>query len=159
MKKIDKHCVFDVYTIFTKKIKSSSICLLIEWFTLDKGKKKSNHVYGKWWCWRRQRWWRKQRNRNPDGGVTTPPGKRTTPRDSILRQQSSSLAYVLCLLEYCLSVSFIYFIFNLMCKCITLVFAVEAVVLGFQHYMLSLGITVLIPSLLVPLMGGGDVSI
>lgn len=46
-----------------------------------------------------------------------------------------------------------------MCKCITLVFVVEAVVLGFQHYMLSLGITVLIPSLLVPLMGGGDVSI
>ncbi|AED93439.1 Xanthine/uracil/vitamin C permease [Arabidopsis thaliana] len=32
----------------------------------------------------------------------------------------------------------------------------EAVVLGFQHYLLSLGITVLIPSLLVPLMGGGD---
>ena len=35
---------------------------------------------------------------------------------------------------------------------------VEAVVLGFQHYLLSLGITVLIPSLLVPIMGGGDVS-
>ncbi|XP_010490150.1 PREDICTED: putative nucleobase-ascorbate transporter 10 [Camelina sativa] len=32
----------------------------------------------------------------------------------------------------------------------------EAVVLGFQHYMLSLGITVLIPSLLVTLMGAGD---
>ncbi|ESQ32080.1 hypothetical protein EUTSA_v10005426mg [Eutrema salsugineum] len=32
----------------------------------------------------------------------------------------------------------------------------KAVVLGFQHYLLSLGITVLIPSLLVPLMGGGD---
>ncbi|XP_013596946.1 PREDICTED: putative nucleobase-ascorbate transporter 9 [Brassica oleracea var. oleracea] len=32
----------------------------------------------------------------------------------------------------------------------------EAVVLGFQHYLLSLGITVLIPSLLVPIMGGGD---
>ncbi|CAN6854127.1 unnamed protein product [Brassica oleracea] len=32
----------------------------------------------------------------------------------------------------------------------------EALVLGFQHYLLSLGITVLIPSLLVPHMGGGD---
>ncbi|CAH2044416.1 unnamed protein product, partial [Thlaspi arvense] len=32
----------------------------------------------------------------------------------------------------------------------------EALVLGFEHYLLSLGITVLIPSLLVPLMGGGD---
>ncbi|OAP15797.1 hypothetical protein AXX17_AT1G59190 [Arabidopsis thaliana] len=31
----------------------------------------------------------------------------------------------------------------------------EAAVLGFQHYLLSLGITVLIPSVLVPLMGGG----
>lgn len=37
--------------------------------------------------------------------------------------------------------------------------AVEAVVLGFQHYLLTLGITVLIPSILVPLMGGGYVSI
>ncbi|KAL1224274.1 putative nucleobase-ascorbate transporter 10 [Cardamine amara subsp. amara] len=34
----------------------------------------------------------------------------------------------------------------------------EAVVLGFQHYLLSLGTTVLIPSLLVPLMGGGYVE-
>ncbi|KAJ0253207.1 hypothetical protein HA466_0122710 [Hirschfeldia incana] len=32
----------------------------------------------------------------------------------------------------------------------------EALVLGFQHYLLSIGITVLIPSLLVPHMGGGD---
>ena len=29
--------------------------------------------------------------------------------------------------------------------------------LGFQHYLLTLGITVLIPSMIVPQMGGGDV--
>ncbi|KAF4346099.1 hypothetical protein F8388_003347 [Cannabis sativa] len=34
----------------------------------------------------------------------------------------------------------------------------EAVVLGIQHYLLSLGITVLIPSIIVPQMGGGDVE-
>ncbi|KAJ4877596.1 Xanthine/uracil/vitamin C permease protein [Raphanus sativus] len=39
----------------------------------------------------------------------------------------------------------------------TVLLLVEALVLGFQHYLLSLGITVLIPSLLVPHMGGGDV--
>ncbi|GMY17382.1 putative nucleobase-ascorbate transporter 10 isoform X1 [Fagus crenata] len=32
----------------------------------------------------------------------------------------------------------------------------EAVVLGFQHYLLTLGIIVLIPSIIVPQMGGGD---
>ncbi|KAL2318433.1 hypothetical protein Fmac_032309 [Flemingia macrophylla] len=32
----------------------------------------------------------------------------------------------------------------------------EAVVLGFQHYLLTLGMTVLIPTILVPQMGGGD---
>ncbi|XP_038684022.1 putative nucleobase-ascorbate transporter 10 isoform X2 [Tripterygium wilfordii] len=32
----------------------------------------------------------------------------------------------------------------------------EAIVLGFQHYILTLGITVLIPSIIVPQMGGGD---
>nr|POE68131.1 putative nucleobase-ascorbate transporter 10 [Quercus suber] len=32
----------------------------------------------------------------------------------------------------------------------------EAVVLGFQHYLLTVGITVLIPSIIVPQMGGGD---
>ncbi|KAF2309629.1 hypothetical protein GH714_004376 [Hevea brasiliensis] len=32
----------------------------------------------------------------------------------------------------------------------------DALVLGFQHYFLTLGITVLIPSLIVPQMGGGD---
>ncbi|XP_027332823.1 putative nucleobase-ascorbate transporter 10 [Abrus precatorius] len=32
----------------------------------------------------------------------------------------------------------------------------EAVVLGFQHYLLTLGITVLIPTIIVPQMGGGD---
>ncbi|KAK9022093.1 hypothetical protein V6N11_002387 [Hibiscus sabdariffa] len=32
----------------------------------------------------------------------------------------------------------------------------EAIALGFQHYLLTLGITVLIPSILVPQMGGGN---
>lgn len=31
--------------------------------------------------------------------------------------------------------------------------------LGFQHYLLTLGITVWIPSIIVPQMGGGDVRI
>lgn len=30
-------------------------------------------------------------------------------------------------------------------------------ILGFQHYLLTLGITVLIPTIIVPQMGGGDV--
>lgn len=34
----------------------------------------------------------------------------------------------------------------------------EALLLGFQHYLLTLGITVLIPTILVPQMGGGNVS-
>jgi hypothetical protein len=34
----------------------------------------------------------------------------------------------------------------------------EAIALGFQHYILSLGTAVIIPSLLVPRMGGTDVS-
>ncbi|KAK2985600.1 hypothetical protein RJ640_006863 [Escallonia rubra] len=34
----------------------------------------------------------------------------------------------------------------------------EAVLLGFQHYLLTLGTTVLIPSVTVPQMGGGDVE-
>lgn len=37
--------------------------------------------------------------------------------------------------------------------------AAEAILLGFQHYLLTLGITVLIPSILVPQMGGGNVRI
>ena len=36
--------------------------------------------------------------------------------------------------------------------------AAEAAVLGFQHYILTLGMTVLIPTIIVPQMGGGDVS-
>ncbi|TKY57905.1 putative nucleobase-ascorbate transporter 10 [Spatholobus suberectus] len=32
----------------------------------------------------------------------------------------------------------------------------EALLLGFQHYLLTLGMTVLIPTILVPQMGGGD---
>ncbi|KAL5559188.1 hypothetical protein UlMin_035399 [Ulmus minor] len=34
----------------------------------------------------------------------------------------------------------------------------EAILLGFQHYLLTLGITILIPSILVPQMGGGNVE-
>ncbi|KAI9126735.1 hypothetical protein K1719_002331 [Acacia pycnantha] len=32
----------------------------------------------------------------------------------------------------------------------------EAVVLGFQHYLLTLGMTVLIPTIVVPQMGGSN---
>ncbi|KAL6207951.1 hypothetical protein ACLB2K_018903 [Fragaria x ananassa] len=35
---------------------------------------------------------------------------------------------------------------------------IEAIVLGFQHYLLTLGITVLIPNIIVPQMGGSDVE-
>jgi nucleobase transporter 1/2 len=35
----------------------------------------------------------------------------------------------------------------------------EGIALGFQHYILSLGTAVMIPTLLVPLMGGNDVRI
>lgn len=34
----------------------------------------------------------------------------------------------------------------------------EAIALGFQHYILALGTAVMIPSFLVPYMGGTDVS-
>ena len=33
----------------------------------------------------------------------------------------------------------------------------EGILLGFQHYLVMLGTTVIISSVLVPLMGGGDV--
>ena len=39
---------------------------------------------------------------------------------------------------------------------ITLI-AAEAMILGFQHYLVMLGTTVIIPTTLVPLMGGGNV--
>lgn len=35
--------------------------------------------------------------------------------------------------------------------------AAEAILLGFQHYLVMLGTTVIIPTALVPLMGGGNV--
>jgi xanthine/uracil permease len=35
--------------------------------------------------------------------------------------------------------------------------AAEAVLLGFQHYLVMLGTTVIIPTALVPQMGGGNV--
>jgi nucleobase transporter 1/2 len=34
----------------------------------------------------------------------------------------------------------------------------EAIILGFQHYILALGTAVMIPTVLVPMMGGSDVS-
>ena len=34
----------------------------------------------------------------------------------------------------------------------------EAIALGFQHYILALGTAVMIPTFLVPLMGGNDVN-
>ena len=39
------------------------------------------------------------------------------------------------------------------------VLAGEAIALGFQHYILALGTAVMIPTMLVPLMGGNDVRI
>lgn len=36
--------------------------------------------------------------------------------------------------------------------------AAEAILLGFQHYLVMLGTTVIIPTALVPQMGGGNVS-
>lgn len=38
------------------------------------------------------------------------------------------------------------------------VVSAEAILLGFQHYLVMLGTTVLIPTALVPQMGGGYVS-
>jgi xanthine/uracil permease len=35
----------------------------------------------------------------------------------------------------------------------------EAIILGFQHYILALGTAVMIPTVLVPMMGGSDVSV
>lgn len=35
----------------------------------------------------------------------------------------------------------------------------EAIALGFEHYILALGTAVMIPSFLVPMMGGDDVSL
>lgn len=37
--------------------------------------------------------------------------------------------------------------------------AAEAIILGFQHYLVMLGTTVIIPTIIVPQMGGGNVSI
>ena len=39
-----------------------------------------------------------------------------------------------------------------------ILYAAEAVILGFQHFIVMLGTTVIIPSALVPQMGGGNVS-
>lgn len=40
-----------------------------------------------------------------------------------------------------------------------LILSAEAVLLGFQHYLVMLGTTVLIPSALVPQMGGRNVRL
>ena len=48
---------------------------------------------------------------------------------------------------------FIYLLVSFLC-----VKTGEAIALGFQHYILALGTAVMIPSFLVPLMGGNDVS-
>lgn len=39
-----------------------------------------------------------------------------------------------------------------------IVFSAEAILLGFQHYLVMLGTTVIIPTALVPQMGGGNVG-
>lgn len=43
-------------------------------------------------------------------------------------------------------------------KYLSFVFSGETILLAFQHYILILGTTVMIPSMLVPLMGGTNVS-
>lgn len=52
--------------------------------------------------------------------------------------------------------------FDLICHLITSLFtfflAAETILLAFQNYILMLGTSVMIPTLLVPLMGGTDVS-
>ena len=50
----------------------------------------------------------------------------------------------LCEVDYLLNIS-------------TMFDAAEAILLGFQHYLVMLGTTVLIPTALVPQMGGGNV--
>jgi hypothetical protein len=57
---------------------------------------------------------------------------------------------------------FAYFCTSLKWVCLHLIIsrlcvAAEAILLGFQHYLVMLGTTVLIPSALVPQMGGGNV--
>lgn len=42
-------------------------------------------------------------------------------------------------------------------KLLTMFDAAEAILLGFQHYLVMLGTTVIIPTALVPQMGGGNV--
>jgi xanthine/uracil permease len=41
---------------------------------------------------------------------------------------------------------------------LVILYAAEAIILGFQHFIVMLGTTVIIPSALVPQMGGGNVS-
>jgi nucleobase transporter 1/2 len=40
----------------------------------------------------------------------------------------------------------------------SIAFTAEAIFLGFQHYLVMLGSIVIISTILVPLMGGGNVS-
>jgi len=49
------------------------------------------------------------------------------------------------------------FVMWMICLCFQLL-TVETILLGFQHYILALGTAVMIPSFLVPSMGGNDVS-
>lgn len=46
---------------------------------------------------------------------------------------------------------------NVSLTCVILC-AAEAIILAFQHFIVMLGTTVIIPSALVPQMGGGNVS-
>lgn len=48
---------------------------------------------------------------------------------------------------------------NTICSFVFFPYAAEAILLGFQHYLVMLGTTVLIPSFLVPQMGGGFVRL
>jgi nucleobase transporter 1/2 len=74
-------------------------------------------------------------------------------------------------LEYCIDSNPSWGMFCFFCEyqvflaCFSLLFsnlvfveAGESIALGFQHYILALGTAVMIPSFLVPLMGGNHVS-
>lgn len=56
------------------------------------------------------------------------------------------------------SIIIIFFCHSVLTGFVIAMHAEEAVALGFQHYILTLGMTVLIPAVVVPEMGGSNVS-
>lgn len=51
-----------------------------------------------------------------------------------------------------------FFFFCAFCSQLNIYSAAETILLAFQNYILMLGTSVMIPTVLVPAMGGGDVS-